>query len=319
VELLVVIALIGILIALLLPAVQAAREAARRMQCANNVKQIGVAMHNYHDAHRCFPPGNVVTGMPVVMSGWSVPARTNWAISLLPYLEYENLYDQYDHNVPNRHPANKSVRETQVPVYSCPSDIRATDIETPQYGLSGPSVSPDTKYRCGSYRGMAGRSDIIYILMPDRGFWGYPGFQPIHSAHPEWKGVFHVVGPAILTKCEGFSTTSDGASNTIAVGECHGVTDDLPRGGTYWAYSVAYSTSQALPLSRSLRTTPTRSGCAASVPNVKFCDFGWGSYHPDGINWLMCDGSVHFLSTNVDMNLFCDLATVAGGEVATVP
>lgn len=316
VELLVVIAIIGILVALLLPAVQAAREAARRAQCSNNLKQIGLAMHHYHDQARCFPPGNIATSMPGRMSGWHVPCRTNWAISLLPFLEQEPLYSQYNHNVDNRGPQNKDVRETDLDVYNCPSDPYAKELTHPMYGL-GPGSS--TKYRCGSYRAMAGRSDLRYLFMPDRGFWGYPGFQPIHSAHPEWKGVFHVVGPSILTRSERFSSILDGTSNTIAVGENHGVKDDMNFGGTYWASSASNSISQAVPLSESLQAVPEFWKCVSTVPSDKACDFGWGSYHPGIIGFVFSDGSVHFLDTSINMNLFCDLSTIAGGEPALLP
>ena len=122
VELLVVIAIIGILIALLLPAVQAAREAARRSQCANNMKQMGLATHNYHDTFRCFPPGTISPGE----SDSTQKTLINWAIALLPFLEQQPLYDLYDHSAYNQdlglNNGNKIVRESIVNVYVCPSN-----------------------------------------------------------------------------------------------------------------------------------------------------------------------------------------------------
>ena len=317
VELLVVIAIIGILIAMLLPAVQAAREVARRMRCSNNLKQIGLAMHNYHDLHKCFPPGSISPQIAGGMSGWNLPSRTTWAISLLPFLEEGNLYDQYDNNVDNTDPANAFVRETFVNVYSCPSDIGAgaSDRGVPGFGIAN---GQQIEYQYGSYRGMAGRSDTQYITMSDRGTWVYSGFQPIHADHPEWAGVFHIVGrPGPLTQCESFSTITDGTSNTIAAGERHASKDDR-RYDTYWAHTPT-ALSQAVPLTPSLHVTPEFWGCEPLVPNLKACYFGWGSYHPDGINWLVADGSVHFLITNIDMEVFCRLSTVGENLPAQVP
>jgi len=109
VELLVVIAIIGILVALLLPAVQAAREAARRAQCSNNLKQMGLAAHNYHDTFRSFPPGAITDG-PCC----SAKSRVNWAIALLPYMEQTSLYDEYDHDANNEDPTNDLVRRAEI-------------------------------------------------------------------------------------------------------------------------------------------------------------------------------------------------------------
>ncbi|MEA1950175.1 MAG: DUF1559 domain-containing protein, partial [Planctomycetota bacterium] len=108
VELLVVIAIIGILIALLLPAVQAAREAARRMQCSSNLKQIGVALHAYHAALGCFPPGGITEG-PCC----STRSGISWSISILPYIEQPMIYDRYDMDRYNEDPANQFVREAK--------------------------------------------------------------------------------------------------------------------------------------------------------------------------------------------------------------
>jgi len=109
VELLVVIAIIGILIALLLPAVQAAREAARRAQCQNNLKQIALALHNYHQAVGSFPPGKITEGRCC-----DRPSMITWTISILPYLEQQALYDRYDQTKFNEDPANQFVREAMV-------------------------------------------------------------------------------------------------------------------------------------------------------------------------------------------------------------
>jgi len=124
VELLVVIAIIGILVALLLPAIQAAREAARRTQCLSNIKQIGVALHNYHSAMKSFPPG-MRWEIPRAAAG-STKFERNWIIDILPYLEQQNLYDKFDFSVLISDDKNRAARATSIPTLLCPSDIGAT-------------------------------------------------------------------------------------------------------------------------------------------------------------------------------------------------
>ncbi len=191
VELLVGIAIIGILIALLLPAVRTAREAPRRAHCGNNMKQIGLAIHGYHDVHKRFPPGRLwLGGGPNWAAGYH---ETNWAIALLPYLEQQSLCDAYDHNARNSDPVNKAVRETFVSVYACPSDqIDAGDILTPRWGVAK-LQNPAAQYQLASYRGVAGRTDTAYYSVPDRGHWstslGWTKHPAGMAPHPRgWRG-----------------------------------------------------------------------------------------------------------------------------------
>src|SRR5437763_3681668 len=130
IELLVVIAIIAVLIGLLLPAVQKVREAAARMSCSNNLKQIGLALHNYHDANGTFPsgteercPSNIAFG-----SNAGCTYYANWSISILPYIEQGNLANLYDFTKPNYmpgYPQNMVAVQTQIKVFQCPSDTRA--------------------------------------------------------------------------------------------------------------------------------------------------------------------------------------------------
>ena len=113
VELLVVLSIVGVLVALILPAVQASRESARRLACSNHLKQIGLALQAYHDSHRQLPPGGIALADCCLH-----PHLTTWAISLLPYVEQQGLYDKYDRSLPNEHPANRQVVQTLVPVYA---------------------------------------------------------------------------------------------------------------------------------------------------------------------------------------------------------
>src|SRR5437879_9053270 len=119
IELLVVIAIIAVLVGLLLPAVQKVREAANRIKCANNLKQIGLACHNYHDVHCSFPPGYRAwpSSDPMAVSpGWG------WSVFLLPFLEQENLRRSIQLNLPIEHPLNRGARETPLSMFRCPSD-----------------------------------------------------------------------------------------------------------------------------------------------------------------------------------------------------
>lgn len=127
VELLVVIAIIGILIALLLPAVQAAREAARRSACVNNLKQLAIGLHNFHDTNNEFPPGEITPG-----NCCGTQSRENWAILILPYIEQKNLYERYDFNQNNEHSNNRFVRESNIETHNCPSDINAGELRRPE-------------------------------------------------------------------------------------------------------------------------------------------------------------------------------------------
>jgi type II secretory pathway pseudopilin PulG len=309
VELLVIIAIIGVLLALLLPAVQAARETARRMHCANNLKQIGLAILGYHSAHSAFPPGNVIKeagvcpgANPAVRSG----DGANWAISILPYLEQRALYDAYDFTAYNEGLPNKRLRETFVSSYVCPSDLGTDNLTVP---AAGPAAcgSLEIPYMPGSYRAVSGRSDGFRYL--DSGeFATYP---------TSWRGAIHAVG------AKGFQTESlrnvrDGASNTLLVGESTTRTNRAWR--TFWAYSYGYfSLSAATPQARTLLGDYDACRAAGGPGNDKPCKRGWGSLHCGGINFVLCGGSVHFLSTSIDMDLFAALATIAGGEVAQVP
>src|SRR5436305_4956007 len=134
IELLVVIAIIAVLIGLLLPAVQKVREAASRISCANNLKQLGLALHTYHDANGSFPPGGVTNDQNVNAAGLNTAGGPSWLICILPYMEQGNLYQLYNPNVPTEFPENLALRTTPVKPYSCPSDPLANQVLTPASG-----------------------------------------------------------------------------------------------------------------------------------------------------------------------------------------
>src|SRR5436305_7878686 len=156
IELLVVIAIIAILIGLLLPAVQKIREAANRMKCSNNLKQIGLGLHNFHDTTGTLPSGHV----ELKDANGKFQYYSSWAIDILPFIEQDNLFKQYNNKLPNQDPANAAVCNAIVKIYLCPSDTRAF----------GKSYAPETiapdgagnstiRYMASSYKCMTGIGD----------------------------------------------------------------------------------------------------------------------------------------------------------------
>jgi prepilin-type N-terminal cleavage/methylation domain-containing protein/prepilin-type processing-associated H-X9-DG protein len=303
VELLVVIAIIGILVGLLLPAVQASRESARRMQCANNLKQIGLALLAYHDALGSFPAGNFVNSAGICPGspGYVTDDRANWMISILPYLEHKALRQAYVFHAPNEAPANRRVRETFIMEYTCPSDLVTNKLTVPALGPAA-ADSLNVPYMPGSYRAMAGRSDGLAFL--DNGdFLDFPS---------NWRGPIHTVGVLGFTT-EKIKNIRDGTSNTIMAGESS--TRTSPEYRTLWAYSYTfYSLSSATPQARTLLGDYDKCRKEGGTGNSLPCRRGWGSNHRGGLNFLFCDGSVSFLDISIDMDLFATKSTIDGKE-----
>jgi prepilin-type N-terminal cleavage/methylation domain-containing protein len=302
VELLVVIAIIGILIALLLPAVQAAREAARRAQCSNNLKQIGLGLHNYHDTFKSFPPGGITEG-PCC----GTPSGATWTILILPFVEQEVLQERYDFHVANEHANNQFVREQFVPVYLCPTDTETSILERPE---SGPGSG--LRYAPGSYRAVSGRTRT-HPNWPDCSeIWNDGGFAF------RYRGVLHHVGTGNAT-AERIADVKDGTSNTIMVGEYHTETHNRRR--TFWAYTyTSYNQSSICPEcgSRTLLADydlccNTRPCGGGSCDNP--CKRGFGSLHPGIINFLLTDGSCRPISVTINHFTLGGMASIQGGEV----
>jgi prepilin-type N-terminal cleavage/methylation domain-containing protein/prepilin-type processing-associated H-X9-DG protein len=296
IELLVVIAIIAILIGLLLPAVQKVREAATRSQCQNNLKQIALAVHNYHDTYGTFPPGGVTEG-----TCCGTQSGTNWAIAILPFIEQQNLANEYVSNQTNESAANAPVRTTSVKTYVCPADINANVLEKPD---SGPGSG--LEYMPGSYRAVSGKSD-------GSAFWDNADALGISR---DWRGALHSVWVSRGLNVERLTGVSDGTANTLLVGEYTTRTHNRRR--TFWAYTyTSYNQSSAtLNQSRTLLTDYDRCVAVGGPGDVNPCKRAWGSYHTGVINFVWCDGSVRPVSSSIDMNVFTALATIAGGEVA---
>jgi len=333
VELLVVIAIIGVLVALLLPAVQQAREAARRMSCNNNLKQIGIALHNHHDAKLSFPPGGMQSGAN------GTPCYTTWTIEILPYIEQQAIYNNYRQDLLNTDTVNYNIigQQRMVP-YECPSDPHRFKLEPP---ASGPDTSRN--WRHGSYRAVSGicGNPLSY------GAWDTfePQLWPNNTLDKAWRGVLHATATAYngvaaqmvtanggstaqMGGPERFQNITDGTSNTLMVGELTFI--DVTRRGTFWAYTYAsYNQSSICDESRQLThkfgfATPTPlpngTGCAGTPgrDGDQKCKRSFGSLHNNSINFVMADGSIRAISYNADLSLLRPMASIDGGEAQSI-
>jgi hypothetical protein len=298
IELLVVVAIVGILVAMLLVAVQQARAAAARVLCANNLKQIGIALHCFHDANGHLPPGSV-SQPGAIDEYWGV-----WSVYALPFLEQESLGNGYDFNKLNwdtSTPGQGAVRQAAVKVFSCPADPTYEQLLHPESGDGAGQL-----YRTGNYRANVGRGQSANT---------YFDFNSDATGLPmAWRGPMHATGFGGLTT-ERVQDILDGTSNTLLVVERS--TKTHPQRHTFWAYAHAsYWSSSAVPQSRILLND--YDACVAVNPaDDGPCKRGMSSFHnagANGFNALLCDGSVRFITAHIDLNILCALSTIAGGE-----
>lgn len=304
VELLVVIAIISLLIAMLVPAVQAAREAARRGSCLNNLKQLGVALHNYHDAHGKLPPGAVG---PLGADPRFVALKNHSLGSyLLPYLEQASLADLYRWDISWTDPPNQPVVNTQLKVWQCPS----ADADRIQDGSLVTVMPPATNLfagtaACGDYAGMY----RIDAELERRGLVDSTSCPRDDTGHCE--GAFQINCTRRL------ADILDGTTHTILMAECAGrpqlwqgrkAITNVWLSGSSWA-------SRSLLWGRGATPDGTAfyGACAINCTN----DRELYSFHPGGANAVFADGSVHFLKASISIRVFGRLVTRAGGEVVS--
>lgn len=307
VELLVVMAIIGVLIALLLPAVQATRESARRSQCLNNLRQIGLATISYHDAHGTLPAGNfavmagVCTGAQFTNPNNPSQDHVNWAILILPYLEQQALFNRYDFTTYNEAPENREVRESLPPVYACPSDDSLNQLKVPGFGPAA-EFDLNVAYQPGSYRAVSGRSDGREFL-DNSLVTNYPA---------EWRGPIHIVGILGQTT-ERLADVTDGTSHTLLVGES--TTRSRHEFQTYWAYSHSFfSLSATTPQHRTMLGDYDRCKQIGGTGMTNPCARGWGSYHPSANPFVHCDGSAGPISHEIEEGVFAPMGSIGGTD-----
>ena len=299
IELLVVIAIIAILIGLLLPAVQKVREAAARAQCSNNLKQIALAAHSYHDGLGTFPAGGVTDG-PCC----TTQSGTNWAIEILPYIEQQNLYRLYDQLKTNEDPVQIPVRQQHIKTYNCPSNLNNGQLIQP---ASGPA--PGGTWSVGSYRAMSGRG-----YGPNGESWWFDDPESGRNLPQQQRGMIHGTSKLYSLRAETFAAVIDGTSNTVMFSEF--ATRTTPSRSTFWAYTyTSYSQSSAVPQTRTLTNDYDK---CVSLGDSNPCKRGWGSFHTSGMNAAMGDGSIRFVRQSIDLNMWVATATIAGGEIGTL-
>jgi type II secretory pathway pseudopilin PulG len=331
VELLVVIAIIGILVALLLPAVQAAREAGRRSQCANNLKQMGLALQNYHDIHRVFPPALIGSGRMALANNPSrVIINTTGSALLLPHVEQQAIYGQFNFSLPSslsttlggpvyaggvsNSNANKLLFNKTLPVFTCASDANPAGVETN-------AVNTVNAYEAN---GVA-QSNYLFAT------GGYNDYSNPWSTYVTQNMEIGAFGNDGAAK---FGDIRDGASNTIAMGESkQGLNGGKSSSvyGPYWGAGVhtcchgQTSRSVALTVPGNTNGITDLSGLVFGSINYDFTSatathkhqqYAWqfGSYHPAGAQFVLCDGSARFISDAVDYyNIFIWLNRIKDG------
>jgi prepilin-type N-terminal cleavage/methylation domain-containing protein/prepilin-type processing-associated H-X9-DG protein len=303
IELLVVIAIIAILIGLLLPAVQKVREAAARTQCANNLKQLGLACHSYHDAHTRFPPGAVGPLTPAFPQYLHLKSH-GLGTYLLPYLEQSALARRYSWDDAWFDPPNQPVVNTPLTVWQCPS---APANRVMDGSLDTVKPPPAERFNgtaaCGDYAGMGA---VDPGLVRDR-LIDPPGGPTDERGH--YEGVFPI------NSTRRVADILDGTSNTILIAECAG-RPQLWQGrrqvANVWLTGGPWA-SRNLLWCRGATPDGTASfgPCAVNCTN----DREVYSFHSGGANVVFADGSVHYLRANLSIRIFAALVTRAGGEV----
>ena len=289
IELLVVIAIIGVLTSLLLPAVQAAREAARRMQCGNNLKQLGLAVHNYHNAFRALP----------ISVAYEAGNGKGWLVSLLPHLEEQALFEQFRPGFSGvwgagqglNRPECRQAMKTRIAALQCPSDPTVAENSIEQWQWTGVEVA------LTSYKGVMGDNRM------GGGASVHAGTEPDCHTSANCNGLFWRFNyRAGLT----LDSIRDGTSKTLLMGETR------PR---YFPCSAAYFSNGDYGSTYA----PINYLAQPFDWNAWWNWWGFSSDHPGGAQFCLADGSVHFLNEAIDQQTFRWLSTRAGGEVAEAP
>jgi prepilin-type N-terminal cleavage/methylation domain-containing protein/prepilin-type processing-associated H-X9-DG protein len=319
IELLVVIAIIAVLVGMLLPAVQKVREAAARSACANNLKQLGLAYQNYHDANGYFSPSAYYDLTPAASGG--LPIAHGWGVFILPFIEQGNVANQYNLNQPFITAGNQAAIQNPVKVMICPSASHPSPTYSDSIGFLGMSF-PFTA-------GVADYAPLSGINGGAAVFLNQLGASPPYTTVNSVLGAIYptIIGPSAILAAVGVPASNgrraivsigDGASSTILLAEDAGRPQHWQVGkqtaasgvsGAGWADPNAeYGLDGANPSDGS--GTPPRT-CGINCDN----DNEVYAFHTGGANVLFCDGSVHFLRSNINIVTLGALITANGGEV----
>jgi len=304
VELLVVIAIIGTLVGLLLPAVQSAREAARAANCKNNMRQVGLALHHYHDHARHFPAGwtGVKQGHTPAVAADEQPGW-GWASELLPQVEEGNLYNRIARTSPVYDPANPSlqaaVRKAVVAMFSCPSDGQGPTEAGGVFSIGTDDGQEETTVNGILYHQVDGGPLAALTEVAKSNYVGVFGVSEVDEVPAAGEGIFY------RNSTTAMKHLSDGLSQTLMVGERRS-----RLGSSTWTGAVSGAKAQRVRIV----------GIADHVPNHvdgHFDDFS--SEHPNGVHFLFGDASVRRLNDGIDLNVYQALCTRNGREVASAP
>ena len=325
VELLVVIAIIGILIALLLPAVQAAREAARRSQCSNNLKQLGLALHNYHDSFKEFPPGGLWRfGNPWITGGWGAPnpERGSTLMHLLPFVEQSALFDAIDFtSTSSAHTQlvnGKQVEDHIIPGYVCPSDTNS-GLFTPSGQTNARAVHNYAATEGSAPKGSSGPTGCnscpdgpVFAALLGSCVPAIPGPPATDTS----RGPFlRISNPW----CSRMAEITDGLSNSIFMGEVRVDCSTHVQIGWASANGQHGMTTTAIPINYD--------SCSKVDSGIGDCwrscnwntAFGFKSLHPGGAMFVFGDGAARFLPETINFCTYQKLGHRADGHPVQIP
>ena len=351
IELLVVIAIIAVLIALLLPAVQSAREAARRAQCVNNLKQLGLALHNYESSQGSFPPGGIADESLAGARGdiWGGTGGNNllsWRAMVLPYMEGNPVYNALNVNRAVSSASGGDQWTAYMTInngWICPSDDNFQGAGPGYRNSSGvwgnypngttptnPSTGQaDTRIPVSNYAGSFGDNYCVGVLTSPQPPWetpvagfppagqpriGFNGFWGTSNSGGTLRGIFayRIAGVPTTT----IASITDGTSNTVFVGE---VLPAQAADSNFWNHNgCTFGTS--MPINWETLRVPasgTPFGIADYKNRFSYASKGAKSRHPGGVNMLFCDGSVKFIKNSISLPVSCAIGSRNGGEVVS--
>lgn len=344
IELLVVIAIIAVLISLLLPAVQSAREAARRAQCVNNLKQIGLAIHNYESSFSMFPPGAITMNPSQGWGGWDNSGVT-WRALILPQLEQGNKYNAFNFSLKAgsgalASGASATAWYASVPAFLCPSDgehdngFRPANVSTGQYPMFGPPARPGggaTACPIVNYNMSFGDNYAIGMLsnggvnpwetpcsgalagQPQIGFPGFWGTTYNCAISATGTGVMRGFSDYRTMNTATIASVTDGTSNTVIVGESLPAED---ANNEFWTATSAAS-GTTIPLNWSTKLAVDGFGSTNWNSRLSYAARGFKSRHPGGANFLFADGSVKFIKNSINRVTYAAIGSRNGGEVVS--